>query len=122
VPSIGFTPRAGTFSAGGVFSAASPRAERLREERIAPLFGKRSVSSILKMIRSRFREVPPSMGGKEKEWIAAYTRARNKWLLERSSAAVKASAYRTKDLLKMIEDKNWNLDKLPLIANGVEVR
>ncbi|HQO21064.1 MAG TPA: chitosanase [Acidobacteriota bacterium] len=78
--------------------------------------------SILKMIRRRFREVPPSMGGKEKEWITAYTRARNKWLLERSSAAVKASAYRTKDLMKMIEEKNWNLDKLPLIANGISVQ
>ena len=69
----------------------------------------------------KFPEVPPSKGGKEKAWITAYTRARNKWLLERSSAAVKASAYRTKDLLKMIEEKNWNLDKLPLIANGKEV-
>ena len=113
--------RKGTFSAGGVFSAASPRAERLREERIAPLFGKRSVSSILKMIRRRFREVPPSMGGKEKAWITAYVKARHEWLLGSRKKFVRASSYRTKDLMKMIEEKNWNLDKLPLIANGIEV-
>ena len=65
--------------------------------------------------------MPPSKGGKEKPWIQAYVKARHEWLLARSKAVVKASAYRTKDLLKMIEEKNWNLDKLPLIANGKKV-
>ena len=105
--------RAKAVSLEGVFSAASMRAERLRGERIAPLLGE---------LRRKFPEVPPSKGGKEKAWITAYTKARHEWLLSRSRAAVKASAYRTKDLLKMIEEKNWNLDKLPLIANGIEVR
>ncbi len=43
VPRDDFTSRQGTFSAGRVFSEASMRAERLREERIAPFFGKRKL-------------------------------------------------------------------------------
>ena len=77
--------------------------------------------SILKIIRRKFPEVPPSKGGKEKPWIQAYVKARHEWLLGHGRKAVKASAYRTKDLLKMIEEKNWNFKKLPLIANGKEV-
>ena len=78
--------------------------------------------SILWLIRRKFPEVPPSKGGKEKAWITAYVKARHEWLSGSKRKLVKASAYRTKDLLKMIEDKNWNLKKLPLIANGIEVR
>ncbi|HNQ79073.1 MAG TPA: chitosanase [Acidobacteriota bacterium] len=77
--------------------------------------------SILKVIRRKFPEVPPSKGGKEKPWIQAYVKARHEWLLGSRKKFVRASSYRTKDLMKMIEDKNWNLDKLPLIANGIEV-
>jgi hypothetical protein len=43
VPKDDFTSRQDTFSAGEEFSIASMRAERLRGERIALLFGKRSV-------------------------------------------------------------------------------
>jgi len=77
--------------------------------------------SILRLIRRKFPEVPPSKGGKEKAWITAYVKARHEWLSGSKRKLVKVSAYRTKDLLKMIEDKNWNLKKLPLIANGREV-
>jgi len=77
--------------------------------------------SILWLIRRKFPEVPPSKGGKEKEWITAYVKARHEWLSGSRRKLVRASAYRTKDLLKMIGDKNWNLDKLPLIANGRKV-
>ena len=77
--------------------------------------------SILWLIRRKFPEVPPSKGGKEKEWITAYVKARHEWLSGSRRKLVRASAYRTKDLLKMIDDGNWNLDKLPLIANGRKV-
>ena len=78
--------------------------------------------SILWLIRRKFPEMPPSKGGKEKAWITAYVKARHEWLSGSKRKLVKASAYRTKDLLKMIEDRNWNLDKLPLIVHGVEVK
>ena len=77
--------------------------------------------SILKVIRRKFPEVPPSKGGKEKAWITAYVKARHEWLLGSRKRFVRASSYRTKDLLRMIEEKNWNLDKLPLIAGGKKV-
>jgi chitosanase len=77
--------------------------------------------SILWLIRRKFKECTPRGKGKEKEWIAAYVKARHEWLSKHKRRAVKLSSYRTRDLLKMIEDKNWNLDKLPLIANGIEV-
>jgi len=78
--------------------------------------------SILWLIRRKFKECTPKGGGTEKGWIKAYVKARNEWLSANKKKLVKASAYRTKDLLKMIDDGNWNLDKLPLIVHGVEVK
>lgn len=78
--------------------------------------------SILWPIRQMFPESTPKGGGNEKNWIAQYTKARNKWLENHSRPAVRSSAYRTRDLLKMIAADNWKLDKLPVIANGVKVK
>ncbi len=77
--------------------------------------------SILWIIRQRFSENPPASGGNEKAWIAAYVRERNAWLKDHHRAAVRASAYRTADLQKEIEKGDWDLDILPVIANGREV-
>lgn len=78
--------------------------------------------SILWPIRQMFAECTPKGGGSEKNWIAEYVKARNKWLENHSRPAVRSSAYRTKDLLKMIAADNWQLDKLPIVANGVKVK
>lgn len=78
--------------------------------------------SILWPIRQMFPESTPKSGGDEKKWISQYTKARNKWLENHSRPAVRSSAYRTKDLLKMIAAENWQLEKLPVVANGVKVK
>lgn len=78
--------------------------------------------SILWPIRQMFPECTPKGGGDEKKWISQYTKARNKWLENHSRPAVRSSAYRTKDLLKMIAAENWQLEKLPVVANGVKVK
>lgn len=77
--------------------------------------------SVLWAIRQRFSEDPPASGGDEKAWVASYVRERNAWLKQHHRAAVRASAYRTADLQKEIEKGNWDLDLLPVVANGREV-
>lgn len=78
--------------------------------------------SILWPIRQMFPESTPKNGGDEKTWISQYTKARNKWLENHSRPAVRSSTYRAKDLLKMIAADNWQLEKLPVVANGVKVK
>jgi chitosanase len=78
--------------------------------------------SILWPIRQMFAESTPKSGGDEKAWISQYVNARNKWLENHSRPAVRSSAYRTKDLKKMVAAENWQLEKLPVIANGVKVK
>ncbi len=77
--------------------------------------------SILWILRQRFAENPPVLGGDEKAWVAAYVRERHAWLKDHHRAAVRASAYRTADLQKEIDRGNWNLDLLPVVANRREV-
>jgi len=77
--------------------------------------------SILWIIRQRFTENPPDLGGEEKAWISAYVRQRHAWLSEHRRAAVRASNYRTRDLQREIARKNWDLAQVPLMANGVAV-
>ena len=76
---------------------------------------------ILDFLRSRFAEVPPSKGGDEKTWIAQYADARHKWLSTHSRSDLRASSYRTKDLVREIARGNWDLSNLPVIANGTPV-
>lgn len=77
--------------------------------------------SILWVIRQRFPENPPSLGGGENEWTSAYVRERQAWLKEHRRAAVRASVYRTKDLKRAIERNDWDLSQLPFRAHGVNV-
>ena len=77
--------------------------------------------SILAFLRNRFPEVPPARGGDEKAWIRSYVRVRNDWLSNHSSSDLRASAYRTRDLLREIGRGNWDLSMLPIMANGVPV-
>jgi chitosanase len=77
--------------------------------------------SILWIIRQRFRENPPDLGGREKEWITAYVHARQEWLGQHRRPAVRASTYRTRDLGKEVNRGNWDLAQLPIMANGSAV-
>ncbi len=77
--------------------------------------------SILWVIRQRFTEDPPASGGDEKAWIAAYVRERRAWLSAHPRPAVRSSAYRAADLQRQIDQGNWGLELLPVMANGSEV-
>jgi chitosanase len=77
--------------------------------------------SILWIIRQKFRENPPDLGGDEKKWIKSYVRARHEWLSQHRRPAVRASAYRIRDLEREVTRGNWNLAKLPIMANGIAV-
>lgn len=77
--------------------------------------------SILGLLRARFPEVPPARGGNEKIWITQYMAARHGWLSNHERADLRASAYRTRDLTREIGRGNWDLSKLPIIANGTPV-
>jgi len=77
--------------------------------------------SILWVIRQRFPESPPSLGGEEQAWTSAYVRERHAWLQAHHREAVRASSYRTRDLLREISKGNWDLSLLPINAHGVHV-
>jgi len=77
--------------------------------------------SILWIIRQMFPEYPPDLGENEKEWIKAYVHARHEWLGQHRRAAVRASAYRTRDLEKEVNRGNWDLAQLPIMTNGSAV-
>lgn len=76
---------------------------------------------ILPFLRARFAELPPARGGDEKRWISQYAETRHKWLSTHSRADLRASSYRTKDLVREIGRGNWDLSNLPLMANGTPV-
>ena len=76
---------------------------------------------ILDFLRARFRESPPARGGNEQTWISQYTETRHNWLLTHSNPAVRASSYRTADLLREIGRGNWDLAMVPIMANGTPV-
>jgi chitosanase len=78
--------------------------------------------SILWIIRQMFPENPPDLGGDEKKWIKAYVHARHVWLSQHRRPAVRASAYRIRDLEKEVDHGNWDLAQLPIMANGSAVR
>ncbi len=76
---------------------------------------------ILKLIRSRFPEIPPAQGGDEKVWITQYVDARQNWLANHSNPELHATVYRTKCFQREINRSNWDLALTPINANGVMV-
>ncbi|NUU37744.1 chitosanase [Pseudomonas sp. C2B4] len=76
---------------------------------------------ILWLLRQRFDESPPAMGGDEKIWISEYVSVRNKWLSQHHRPAVRKSVYRTKALLAQIAKDNWDLGIVPIEMNGTDV-
>ena len=76
---------------------------------------------ILWLLRQRFAENPPLLGGNEKKWIEAYVRVRHAWLSNHHRPIVRKSNYRTKAWKEQIAGNNWNLSKLPIRMNGIDV-
>jgi chitosanase len=71
-------------------------------------------------LRQRFPELPPSKGGDEKAWIAAYVKVRHQWLSTHSRKILQKTIYRTQCFLNQIKNNNWDLSQV-VIANGVRV-
>lgn len=76
--------------------------------------------SILTSLRNKFPEKLPNNGGDEKAWIKSYVTVRNSWLSNHSNKAVRNSSYRTRDLLRIINNNDWDLEK-PVKANDIIV-
>lgn len=72
-------------------------------------------------IRNQFPELPPTKGGVEKTWITAYVHARHNWLSSHHKTILRKTAYRTETLINEIKRGNWNLNQLPIVANGTKV-
>jgi chitosanase len=77
--------------------------------------------SIPSVIRQKFPEVPPNMGGDERAWTAAYVTARHAWLANHSRPIVRRTIYRTECFTREIGRGNWDLSALPVNANGTDV-
>jgi chitosanase len=76
---------------------------------------------ILWLLRQKFSENPPALGGSEKVWISEYLKARNNWLANHHRPAVRASIYRTKAYISQVAKDNWDLNILPFKMNGTDV-
>lgn len=72
-------------------------------------------------LRKRFRERPPSAGGNEQRWLAAYVEARHQWLKYHKRPLLRACIYRTRCFMAEIARNNWDLTQLPINANGREI-
>jgi len=77
--------------------------------------------SILDFLRKRFPEVPPAKGGDEKTWIKQYVDARHDWLENHPKKILQATVYRTECFKREIARDNWDLSRVPINANGVDV-
>lgn len=60
-------------------------------------------------IRKRFPESPPSGGGDERLWTAAYLRARRAWLAANPNPVVQKTVNRVDVLLGLVSAANWQL-------------
>jgi len=77
--------------------------------------------SILWLLRQKFSENPPSLGGDERKWISSYVDARHDWLSTHPREVVRKTIYRTQCFKREIVRQNWDLSQLPINANGVNV-
>ncbi|MBI5021980.1 MAG: chitosanase [Ignavibacteriales bacterium] len=74
-----------------------------------------------RFLRKRFGEFPPASGGDEKRWTTSYVDVRHQWLKYHSNPLLQKTIYRTQCFKDQIAIDNWDLDKLPIMANGVAV-
>ena len=77
--------------------------------------------SIPQFLRKRFGEYPPAKGGDEKKWITSYVDVRHQWLKYHTNPILQRTIYRTQCFKDQITGDNWQLDKLPVMAHGVNV-
>jgi chitosanase len=77
--------------------------------------------TILDFLRKRFPESPPVKNGNEKVWIKQYVDAREAWLSTHPNKILQKTVYRTQCFKQEIARDNWDLSKLPIIANGISV-
>ncbi len=79
--------------------------------------------SIPMWLRTRFDATPPSSPkGDEKKWVTQYVNTRHSWLKNHPTRPIlRNTIYRTQTFLNEIKRDNWNLSKLPIVANGVKV-
>jgi chitosanase len=76
---------------------------------------------ILPFLRNRFAESVPSNGGDEKKWIQEYCRVRRDWLKTHENKILNNTVYRVDFMQTQVINDNWNLEKFPVIANGVKI-
>lgn len=76
---------------------------------------------ILWLLRQRFDENPPALGGDERTWISEYVRVRHAWLAAHPRPIVRRTTYRTDAWRRQIAKDNWDLSQLPLRVNGIDV-
>jgi len=76
---------------------------------------------VLWIIRQKFVESPPNLGGNEIEWTTAYVNARHTWLKTHHREAVRKTIYRTQTFKNEIKRGNWLLNQTPIKADGVKV-
>lgn len=72
-------------------------------------------------LRKRFMEYPPSRGGDEKKWTGSYMETRHQWLKYHEKRILRKTIYRTQTFLNERQKNNWELNDLPINANGVNV-
>ena len=77
--------------------------------------------SIPQKLRKLFGEYPPAKGGDEKKWIISYVDVRHQWLKYHTNPILQRTIYRTQCFKDQIDQDNWTLDKLPILANGMNV-
>ena len=76
---------------------------------------------ILWLLRQRFAENPPELGGDERAWVRAYVAVRDDWLRHHPRPAVRPSTYRTEALRAQVAAGNWSLSAVPIRVNGTDV-
>lgn len=76
---------------------------------------------ILRFLRKRFMEYPPSKDGSEIKWCTQYVNTRHQWLKYHKNPILRNTIYRTETLMAQIEKDNWSLSKQPIFVNGLSV-
>ena len=77
--------------------------------------------SVPGFLRNRFPEPVPARNGNEKSWVTSYVNVRHDWLANHSNELLRRTIYRTQCFKDQIATENWDLDKLPIMDNGVPV-
>ncbi|MBT1445477.1 chitosanase [Shewanella sp. JM162201] len=72
-------------------------------------------------LRKRFSERPPSKGGDEKRWLAAYVDARHQWLRYHKRTQLRECVSRTECFRQEMERGNWDLQLRPVMVKGVAI-